>query len=527
MPLQEFPPTQTFLNPIISGGTTGSVLFFGSGGAITQNNASFFWDNTSAFLRIGTTAALGTAQHYLKFPNLDASVASNWGISQGWYNNATVGRDDTMLFVGYNVNPTTGGPALAGEPMWAWHLESYETDTDPGVPYVEGHITFVSSGGVSRRPFDCRVNLNTNVASMGLTGDTVLFKDSTAVFTGLSTVMSSTQVNIGVGVTGNNNATFHIKAPSNPMLFESSGASANNKYWDTSFGAGESLTFRAVNDAYSSAEAWLTVERTAAVIDTVTFNNGNVIVTDFLGVGVSPSTVCHVHGATPTLRISSSSTNQSISETFVDNNATQKGQLLYAGANGAGSRYFGFINDGDYFGVFSDTYYFWNRGASGRYIVIGTTELTLNEEGLDVDFRVEGDSASHMIFMDATSTTENIALLATAAPNWQTGDKILFIGDRDTAPTGNPASGFFHYSASGQPTWRDDGGVIYQLTQATGGQNVTNNVTDTASTNGTIPDITNGAVYATDYTNLRNALFQLARMLKQDHDQLRALGILS
>jgi len=44
---------------------------------------------------------------------------------------------------------------------------------------------------------------------------------------------------------------------------------------------------------------------------------------------------------------------------------------------------------------------------------------------------------------------------------------------------------------------------------------------------GPIPDITNGTVYATDYTNLRNALFQLARMLKQDHDQLRAMGILT
>ena len=65
------------------------------------------------------------------------------------------------------------------------------------------------------------------------------------------------------------------------------------------------------------------------------------------------------------------------------------------------------------------------------------------------------------------------------------------------------------------------------IAQQTGGENVTNSVTDTASTAGTIPDITNGTVYATDYTNLRNALYQLARMLKQDHDALRAWGLLS
>lgn len=86
----------------------------------------------------------------------------------------------------------------------------------------------------------------------------------------------------------------------------------------------------------------------------------------------------------------------------------------------------------------------------------------------------------------------------------------------------------FHVLAGGS---QFDGNVGFYGTspvaQGTGGQNVTNTVTDTGSTNGTIPDITNGTVYATDYPNLRNALFQLARMLKQDHDQMRALGFLT
>jgi hypothetical protein len=65
------------------------------------------------------------------------------------------------------------------------------------------------------------------------------------------------------------------------------------------------------------------------------------------------------------------------------------------------------------------------------------------------------------------------------------------------------------------------------VAQGTGGQNVTNSVTNSGSTDGTIPDITDGVIYANDYTNLRRALYQLARMLKQDHDQLRAMGILT
>ena len=65
------------------------------------------------------------------------------------------------------------------------------------------------------------------------------------------------------------------------------------------------------------------------------------------------------------------------------------------------------------------------------------------------------------------------------------------------------------------------------VVQGTGGQDVTNSVTDDGSTAGAIPDITDGTVYANDYQNLRRALYQLARMLKQDHDQLRDMGILT
>lgn len=175
----------------------------------------------------------------------------------------------------------------------------------------------------------------------------------------------------------------------------------------------------------------------------------------------------------------------------------------------------------------SDVISMTTTGGISHTIVSGANEFSINDSQGDCDFRVEGDSLSHMIFMDATSTTENIALVATTAPNWQSMDNGLFIGNVATAPTGNPASGHYYYDNAGIPTWRSSGGAIMNLSQATGGQNVTNSVTDTASTNGTIPDITNGAVYATDYTNLRNALFQLARMLKQDHDQLRAMGILT
>lgn len=79
--------------------------------------------------------------------------------------------------------------------------------------------------------------------------------------------------------------------------------------------------------------------------------------------------------------------------------------------------------------------------------------IVVNEDGTaTVDFRVEGDTLTHMLFCDASPATENIALVATGAPNWQSMDRGLFIGDVSTAPTTQAASGLFLWSASGSLT---------------------------------------------------------------------------
>ena len=95
-----------------------------------------------------------------------------------------------------------------------------------------------------------------------------------------------------------------------------------------------------------------------------------------------------------------------------------------------------------------------------RIAVSAGGDVTINEPQNDCDFRVEGDSISHLIFTDATSTTENIALLAAAAPNWQAMDRGIFVGDTSSAPTGNPASGGFLYSEGGALKWRGSGGTV-------------------------------------------------------------------
>lgn len=60
----------------------------------------------------------------------------------------------------------------------------------------------------------------------------------------------------------------------------------------------------------------------------------------------------------------------------------------------------------------------------------------------------------------------------------------------------------------------------------TGGENVTNNVT-AGGTTGQIDDITSLTVYSTDAAAIRNNIYQLARLVKQDHDALRLYGLLT
>jgi hypothetical protein len=101
----------------------------------------------------------------------------------------------------------------------------------------------------------------------------------------------------------------------------------------------------------------------------------------------------------------------------------------------------------------------WGEGEDSR-IVVGASETVINENGLARNTRAEGDTLPYHFWLDATATTENAAFFATAAPNWQTMDRGLFIGDASTVPTGNPTAGGFMYSEAGAGKWRGSGGTI-------------------------------------------------------------------
>jgi hypothetical protein len=102
--------------------------------------------------------------------------------------------------------------------------------------------------------------------------------------------------------------------------------------------------------------------------------------------------------------------------TYYDNNATLKGRILYAGANGAGNKYWGFVNDAsDYMAFFSGETRFTNAAASAEYIRITSTGVVFNEGSADLDFRIESDLNANLFVTDGANNNLGIGAVAAAA----------------------------------------------------------------------------------------------------------------
>lgn len=74
----------------LSGFSTGSVLFAGTGGAISQNNSNFFWDNTNGRLGIGTNAPTHNLHIYSPLNSSAFRVSTNSTTLGGLYIDGTV-----------------------------------------------------------------------------------------------------------------------------------------------------------------------------------------------------------------------------------------------------------------------------------------------------------------------------------------------------------------------------------------------------------------------------------------------------
>lgn len=119
--------------------------------------------------------------------------------------------------------------------------------------------------------------------------------------------------------------------------------------------------------------------------------------------------------------MTASATNKSLTYEFRDNGfaGTLKARLIYAGSNGAGSRYFGLINDaGDYLALASDSTIFYNAAFGTEYarfdssgnLGIGVSPSTrFHVKGASLDARFTGSAANQTLtlsFYDNNTTLE-------------------------------------------------------------------------------------------------------------------------
>lgn len=120
----------SFVNATLSGKTAGSVIFAGTGGALSQDNATFFWDTTNKRLGLGNAAparqldVTGTSVFHGAMRYADNGAANaNWEMFQAQVNttdatattlvSVAVPTDSAFLIQTQIIGRRTGGTAGA------------------------------------------------------------------------------------------------------------------------------------------------------------------------------------------------------------------------------------------------------------------------------------------------------------------------------------------------------------------------------------------------------------------------------
>lgn len=499
--------------------TPGSVIFADAIGELSENNASFLWDNPNVSLRIAQPSLTASDYARLAFPVAGGSAASgeyilkitpdpaiapgnkNYGMTLKQFGNGFGIRNNTHLKYGYNISRTSTGAEDTTDPGICVAFESYYRP-DVGHILTEGYFQYWPIGGGAEltRPFMFNVNNDgSNFMTTYFGSDDYQWKRTStdalvarmiaanyaweyydsSVLTRI--VIDAANSQVRTSVNGSFSAaltkSFHVEGTSPGLSAYDTAAGSNAKTWDF-YANGGQWNFRTVNDAGSAATNILNVYRSGAVPTSVVLNEDgadcdtriegdtNTSLTwwdagldkvGFLSQPVTGFGVVQVYDT-------STYTNENTGLSIV-NASTSPNKLINLGYDAT-------LDSGFIYSVHSGTaikpftinctnlVHQTSTSVINRLSGTATTESVFNEQQADIDHRFEGDSISHMLFLDATATTENIALVTTAAPNWQTMDRGLFLGDTSNAPSGNPSAGIFIWSEGGAGKARGGGGTV-------------------------------------------------------------------
>lgn len=452
--------------------TAGSVIFAGSNGLPTQNNASFFWDSVNTTLKLTgaliTTASFQTqvtgdssprfkltadgsmkwtqsgqtaGQYLLKFETPNPSADPTYNISMRPFGNAFGSSipNNHMAF-GWNSGKDRLAPEDTTKPSFQLVFEDYYLQS-AGNPQSEIYIEYYTASATptSWRPWSAYINQTTGVTNVNGVADTysyysrsttnllmqmasnsVSYYNATPVAT---IIFDAQQSKISTTVAGGSPAAggtlaYHSEGTVPGVGFYETGAAANSRHWEL-FANTATLTCRVANDAYNSFGTVFSVTRSGTTVSLFTFGSAwtgtSGTLTGTLSLGTVPA-------STGSVRMTN---------------------------------------------------------ATGIYVRNAANSADL--------LAVNSDSSNNLFFGNST------------------------------------AGNFFGYGGTCKINFF---GQVAAVVQQVSAANLTNSVTS-GGTDNTITNWTDLTTYATDAAAIRNAVYQLARKLKQVNDGLRAYGLLT
>lgn len=264
------------------------------------NSAAVTWLAVDRTLNVVDTIALTSTALTWNGNPISTAVGANPTASIGLAVQngvaTTFMRSDAAPALSQSITPTWTGMHTFSQAVSGTTYPIFISSVTPGVALNE------TDGAADNRLWDFAANgeqllfrvrndaASTTVSWLtvdrtGTVVDTITFPNGTVAVTNASSFGGEATFTNSNTVGGSYAIELMSSEPA--MLFRETGVTADNGQWDMG-ASGESLRFRAINDAYAVANNWMTVNRTGATIDSVQFPTTTA--TSFLvGTGSAPS----------------------------------------------------------------------------------------------------------------------------------------------------------------------------------------------------------------------------------------------
>jgi hypothetical protein len=258
-------PSVLSIGDAVVGGTPKAVLFINSTGHLAEDVNKIAWDDAAFVLAF---PAEGEAIEF-------GSIHEPFRLVTGHYSN--LGVDDPYIALGYNISEGVSAASHPITPGVAQFQVQIEGNWNPvgGYTQVEWNSDYWSPDGMThRRGFLHQIRNDNFEQTWNWFAKSYFWSndDNSANFFRLDALNAQYSTGtLGIGTPIGTGTTNIYNSSANPTwILNCTTSAANNRLWDV-FLSGTVLEFRLVNDADTLAVDWMSVSRTANVVNNITF----------------------------------------------------------------------------------------------------------------------------------------------------------------------------------------------------------------------------------------------------------------